>query len=99
MLLYNRLPTSLNYMIEFIYIAYSMVTILLETVPSYTWTECLDDISRYCMAIEDNNIGDKEIWAQVARQWYLKTANCSPTTSRLYHHLAILAQPEPLPQL
>lgn len=100
-LLRNRLPASLEYMLAFIYLAYSMMTLLLETVPSFedTWIECLGDLGRYRMAIEDDHIHDREIWTQVARQWYLKSANRSPTTGRLYHHLAILARPDALPQL
>ncbi|KAL5344583.1 hypothetical protein ACLOAV_010567 [Pseudogymnoascus australis] len=100
-LLRNRLPASLEYMFAFIYLAYSMMTLLLETVPAFkdTWTECLGDLGRYRMAIEDNNVRDREVWAQVARQWYLKCANRSPITGRLYHHLAILARPDALLQL
>jgi hypothetical protein len=100
-LLRNRLPASLDYMLAFIYLAYSMMTLLLETVPAFedTWIECLGDLGRYRMAIEDDNVRDREVWAQVARQWYLKSANRSPITGRLYHHLAILARPEALPQL
>ena len=100
-LLRNRLPLSLDYMLAFIYLAYSMMTLLLETVPAFedTWIECLGDLGRYRMAIEDDNQRDREVWTQVARQWYLKSANRSPTTGRLYHHLAILARPDALPQL
>ncbi len=100
-LLRNRLPHSLEYMLSFIYLAYSMMTLLLETVPAFedTWVECLGDLGRYRMAIEDENIRDREVWTQVARQWYLRSANRLPATGRLYHHLAILARPEPLPQL
>ncbi|KFY07054.1 hypothetical protein V492_07487, partial [Pseudogymnoascus sp. VKM F-4246] len=100
-LLRNRLPASLDYMLAFIYLAYSMMTLLLETVPAFedTWIECLGDLGRYRMAIEDDNVRDREVWAQVARQWYLKSANRAPTTGRLYHHLAILARPDALPQL
>lgn len=97
----NRLPAYFDYMLAFIYLAYAMMTLLLETVPSFedTWIECLGDLGRYRMAIEDDDVRDRDIWAQVARQWYLKSAKRSPTTGRLYHHLAILAQPNALPQL
>ena len=100
-LLGNRLPLSLDYMLAFIYLVYSMMTILLETVPIFedTWIECLEDLRRYRMAIKDDNQRDCEVWTQVARQWYLKSANRSPTTGRLYHHLAILARPDALTQL
>ena len=99
-ILYSRSPASLDYVVVFIQTAYSTMTLFLETVPTFedTWTECLGDLARYRMAIEDS-FTDKEIWAQVARQWYLKSANLSPKIGRLYHHLAILAHPDPLPQL
>jgi hypothetical protein len=100
-LLRNRLPGSLDHMLEFIYLAYNMMTLLYETVPAFldTWIECLGDIGRYRMAIEDDDICNKEVWTQVARQWYLKASNRSPTTGRLYHHLAILARPNALQEL
>jgi hypothetical protein len=99
-LLRNMLPASLDYMLAFIYLAYSMMTLFLETVTAFenTWIECLGDLGRYRMAIEDN-VREREVWAQVARQWYLKSANRSPETGRLYHHLAILARPDALRQL
>jgi Est1 DNA/RNA binding domain len=100
-LLRNRLPESLDHMLAFIYLAYSMMTLLFETVPAFeeTWIECLGDLGRYRMAIEDDNIRDREVWTQVARQWYLKASDRSPRTGRLYHHLAILARPNALQQL
>jgi len=51
------------------------------------------------MAIEDDDIRDREVWTQVARQWYLKASDKQPATGRLYHHLAILARPNALQQL
>jgi hypothetical protein len=100
-LLRNRLPDSLDHMLAFIYLAYSMMTLLYETVPAFeeTWIECLGDLGRYRMAIEDDDIRDREVWTQVARQWYLKASDRSPETGRLYHHLAILARPNALQQL
>jgi hypothetical protein len=100
-LLRNRLPDSLDHMLAFIYLAYSMMTLLYETAPAFeeTWIECLGDLGRYRMAIEDDDIRDREVWTQVARQWYLKASDCSPKIGRLYHHLAILARPNALQQL
>lgn len=100
-LLRARLPDCLDHMLAFIYLAYSMMTLLYETVPAFkeTWIECLGDLGRYRMAIEDDDIRDRETWTQVARQWYVKASNMSPTTGRLYHHLAILARPNALQQL
>ncbi|KAF3768185.1 hypothetical protein M406DRAFT_75543 [Cryphonectria parasitica EP155] len=51
-LLRARLPDSLEHMLTFIYLAYSMMALLCETVPSFedTWIECLRDLSRYWYA-------------------------------------------------
>jgi hypothetical protein len=100
-LLRNRLPDSLDHMLAFIYLAYSMMTLLFETVPPFeeTWIECLRDLGRYRMAIEDDNIRDREVWTQVSRQWYLKASDRAPRIGRLYHHLAILAHRNALQQL
>jgi hypothetical protein len=100
-LLRYRLPESLEFMISFIYTAYQMMSLLYETVPAFedTWIECLGDLGRYRMAIEDEDIRDRETWAGVARFWYSKAADRSPEVGRLYHHLAILARPNGLQQL
>ena len=100
-LLRHRLPASLDHMLAFIYLAYSMMALLYETVPAFeeTWIECLGDLGRYRMAIEDNDIRDREVWTGVARHWYSKASDKAPTTGRLYHHLAILARPNALQQL
>jgi len=97
----HRLPDSLDHMLAFIYIAYSMMALLYETVPTFedTWIECLGDLGRYRMAIEDDDIRDREVWSGVARFWYGKAADKSPNVGRLYHHLAILARPYTLQQL
>jgi hypothetical protein len=88
-------------MLAFIYLAYSMMALLFETVPAFedTWIECLGDLGRYRMAIEDDDIRDREVWTGVARNWYSKASDKAPTTGRLYHHLAILARPNALQQL
>ncbi|KAJ6446896.1 NADH:ubiquinone oxidoreductase subunit [Purpureocillium lavendulum] len=100
-LLRHKLPASLEHMLTFIYIAYSMMALLYETVPAFedTWIECLGDLGRYRMAIEDDDIRDRETWTGVSRYWYSKASDKSPTTGRLYHHLAILARPNALQQL
>lgn len=100
-LLRHRLPASLDHMLAFIYLAYSMMALLYETVPAFedTWIECLGDLGRYRMAIEDDDIRDREVWTGVSRHWYSKASDKAPTTGRLYHHLAILARPYALQQL
>ncbi|OAQ99162.1 hypothetical protein LLEC1_01234 [Akanthomyces lecanii] len=100
-LLRKRLPDSREHMLTFICIAYSTMTLLYETVPDFvaTWIECLGDLSRYRMAIEDDDIRDRETWTSVSRAWYSKASDRSPEVGRLYHHLAILARPDALQQL
>ena len=97
----HRLPESIEHMLAFIYIAYSMMALLYETVGTFedTWIECLGDLGRYRMAIEDAEPKDREVWSNVARFWYNKAADKSPNVGRLYHHLAILARPYTLEQL
>jgi hypothetical protein len=100
-LLRHRLPGSLDHMLTFINIAYSMKTLLLESVPSFeeTWIECLGDLARYRMAVEENDMRDREVWSGVARYWYNKAADKNPGIGRIQHHLAVLARPNILQQL
>ncbi|KAK2770408.1 hypothetical protein CKAH01_14751 [Colletotrichum kahawae] len=100
-LLRHRLTASLEHMLNFIYLAYSMMALLCETVPTFedTWIKCLGDLGRYRMAIEDDDLKDREVWTSVSRHWYSKASDKAPTTGRLYHHLAILARPNALQQL
>ncbi|KAG5992092.1 hypothetical protein E4U54_003742 [Claviceps lovelessii] len=101
-LLRCKLPESQEYLLAFIYIAYSMMALLTETVPIFqsTWIECLGDLGRYRMAIEDtNNVGNRELWTNVAHYWYTMASDSMPMTGRLYHHLAILARTNILRQL
>ncbi|KAI0124945.1 hypothetical protein BJ170DRAFT_584906 [Xylariales sp. AK1849] len=100
-LLQHRLPASLEHMLSLIYLAYSMMALLYEAVPAFedTWIECLGDLGRYRMAIEDDDIRDREVWTSMSRHWYSKASDKAPVTGRLYHHLAILARPSALQQL
>lgn len=97
----HRLPDSRDHMIAFIYIAYSMVALLYETVPAFEgfWVECLGDLGRYRMAVEADDPMDRENWSGVARFWYTKATDNSPGTGRLYHRLATLARQYSLQQL
>jgi hypothetical protein len=90
----HRRPASQDYMLAFIYLAYQMMALLLETVPSFTdtWIECLGDLARYRMAIEE----EKEThatWGGVAARWYSLASDRHPSIGRLYHHLGILERP------
>ncbi|TGJ88103.1 hypothetical protein E0Z10_g644 [Xylaria hypoxylon] len=68
-LLRHRLPGDLDHMLTFIYLAYSMMALLYETVPAFedTWIECLGDLGRYRMAIEDSDLRDREVWTSPYR--------------------------------
>ncbi|KAK4954655.1 hypothetical protein LTR10_008088 [Elasticomyces elasticus] len=90
----HRRPASQEYMLSFIYLAYQMMSLLYETAPVSrdTWIECLGDLARYRMAIEE----EKEPYAQwgaVAASRYVKASDRHPQIGRLYHHLAILERP------
>ena len=97
----QHLPGSIEFMLNFIYLAYQMMALLYETVPQFedVWTECLGDLARYRMAIESKDVRDREIWAGVARYWYSKASSRQPYVGRLYHHLGILTRPNALEQL
>ena len=96
-----RLPESRDHMLAFIYIAYSVVALLYETVPTFedTWIECLGDLGRYRMAVEADDPLDREIWSGVARFWYTKATDNNSGTGRLYHRLATLSRQYSLQQL
>ncbi|KAL4933094.1 uncharacterized protein BDV17DRAFT_287450 [Aspergillus undulatus] len=100
-LLRHRLPDALEHMITFIYRAYAMMTLLLESAPAFefTWTECLGDLSRYGMAVEEADFREREVWAGIARYWYNKAADLNPEVGRIQHHLAVLARPDVVQQL
>ncbi|OAP61247.1 hypothetical protein AYL99_03448 [Fonsecaea erecta] len=100
-LLRHRLPYSLEHMLSFVYLAYQMMGLLMESVPAFheTWIECLGDLARYRMAIEEVDLRDRETWSNVARMWYQKAADRSPDTGRIQHHLAVLARPHIVCQL
>ncbi|KAK5282989.1 hypothetical protein LTR80_011977 [Exophiala xenobiotica] len=78
-----------------------MMGLLMESVPTFyeTWIECLGDLARYRMAIEEADMRDRENWSNVARMWYNRAADLSPTTGSMQHHLAILARPNVVRQL
>ncbi|KAK5188818.1 hypothetical protein LTR72_011402 [Exophiala xenobiotica] len=100
-LLRHRLPYSLEHMLSFVYLAYQMMGLLMESVPTFheTWIECLGDLARYRMAIEEADMRDRENWSNVARMWYNRAADRSPNTGRIQHHLAVLARPNVVRQL
>ncbi|KAK4446655.1 hypothetical protein QBC34DRAFT_147379 [Podospora aff. communis PSN243] len=101
-LLRHQLPHSLPLMVSFIEdVAYPAFFSLYHESSHFeaTWMECLGDVARYRLSIEREGVDDREIWTSIARVWYKRTSDVSPTVGRLYHHLAILARPNPIEQL
>ncbi|KKA28734.1 hypothetical protein TD95_005423 [Thielaviopsis punctulata] len=100
-LMRENLPTSREYLLSFLYFVYGIVGMLYETVPSRSriWTECLGDLSRYRMAIENQDEDLRQIWCNFSKSWYRATIDMAPTVGRLYHHMAILSRPNLLAQL
>ena len=90
----HRRPDTQDYMLAFIYLAYQMIALLLETVPTYkdTWIECLGDLARYRMAIEEEREAHAT-WGGVAARWYTLANDRHPAIGRLNHHLGILERP------
>ena len=43
-----------------------MIALLYEAMPTFygTWIECLGDLGRYRMAIEDDDIRDRDVWTE-----------------------------------
>jgi hypothetical protein len=100
-ILRHRLPEAQEWMLSFIIMVYGNITLLLETIPEHrdTWLECLGDLARFRMAIEEANFRDREIYSGLAKWWYSISADHNPSVGRLQHHLGILARPNLLAQL
>lgn len=90
-ILRQRLPDTYETMLAFVYYAYQIMGLLLETVPDLeaTWIECLGDLSRYRWAIEDEDQMTRRVWQDNARYWYQRALDGEPGTGRLHHHIAI----------
>ncbi|CCU77475.1 hypothetical protein BGHDH14_bgh05338 [Blumeria hordei DH14] len=91
-ILRHYLPDSLDHLLAFIYLSYSVMAVLYETEPVYEdrWIECLGDLGQYRMAIEKDDEIEREIWTNIARNWYTKASDKSPTEGRIYNSLANL---------
>ncbi|KAG0648643.1 esl2 [Hyphodiscus hymeniophilus] len=100
-LLRHKLPVSSDHMLAFIFLAYSTMALLNETIPAIedTWIKCLGDPRQYRLGLEDGDIRDREVWTGIARHWYSKASDKAPTMGRLYHYMAGFARPDYLQQL
>lgn len=67
-LLRHSMPYYMEHMLTFIYVAYTMMAFLYETVPALedTWIKYLGDLGRYRMAIADDDIRDRVFWSYVS---------------------------------
>ncbi|CZR52135.1 uncharacterized protein PAC_02012 [Phialocephala subalpina] len=72
--LQHHLPSSLDFMLAFLYLSYSIMALLYESVPIFaeTWAEYLRNISWYRMALEDEGSQDWEVWTCNAHYWNSK---------------------------
>ena len=50
------------------------------------------------MAIEDDDIRDREAWTSASRHWFQHSSDEAPTMERLYHYLALLGRLDSLQQ-
>ncbi|OLL24539.1 Telomerase-binding protein EST1A, partial [Neolecta irregularis DAH-3] len=89
-LLRPHLPDTKDQMSTFILHVYGNLTTLVEMNLLFDWSETLGDLSRYRVAIEHDDPEDRDHWADIAKEWYLKGVERKPEKGRLWHHLAIL---------
>lgn len=99
-LLLYHLPSSLEYMLHFFYFSYGVITLLVENTPRFRmiWFECLGDLARYRMAIEESDMRNREAWMAASRYWYNLGLDLDNHVGRLQHHLGVLAREDVLAQ-
>ena len=97
----HRLPEPLEHMLAFIYIAYSMMALLYESVPAIEniWIDNLGGLGRYRMPCNDDQLRSRKTWSQVAKYWYSEASEKTANVERLSHHLVIFTQTRTLVQL
>lgn len=67
----HDLPNSIEHMVSFLYLSHSMAALLKKVGPDFTeiWRGRLGDLARYRMAIENANLGGRDIRSITARTW------------------------------
>jgi hypothetical protein len=100
-LLRHHLPASLGRLFTFVNPPHSLMELWSDTMPTFedSWIECLGDLGRYRMAIEDDEIRDREVWTPVLRHRYLQTPNIAPAVGKDHHRLATMTLPHAMYQL
>ena len=76
------------------------LTALLNGAPDFnnTWLECLGDLARCRMHVEEPNTEKYNIWREEARSWYLNVPGAR-SSGRIQYHLAFLSGQDKLLQL
>ena len=100
-LLSPRCPEGLEYMCSFIFIAYHMIALLLETVPALElhWLEQLGHLANWRATIEPIHSEERKTWLSISESWYSRAVDLCPSIGRLYHHHAALVRSRSLQQL
>jgi hypothetical protein len=90
----DKLPASVESMLYFIYLAYSIMTLLLESDQGSrrTWIECLGDLAKYRMAMEDSKMIDQDDWGEVSRYWDTHSAEQCQGIGMIRHYFALAYQ-------
>lgn len=85
------LPRSLEFMLSFIYWAYSMITSLYPTprASEVTCCEYLGLLAYYRMETTQYQIQESDDWCSIARTWFGKAVDKSPGIGQLYHGLSL----------
>lgn len=76
-LLRNRLPESQERMSSFVCFCFSTIASVRDRAPDFqeAWNECLSDLARYRLAIEEADLRDGRVWANTVRTWYREAAD------------------------
>jgi hypothetical protein len=95
-LLRHRVPDPLDHMLAFVYLAYSMLTLEMESAPppEETWIESLGDLARFSTAAEEADLRDREVWSRVSRMYYRMAVDQKLATRSIPPPLAVLIRPD-----
>ncbi|RPA77732.1 hypothetical protein BJ508DRAFT_164207 [Ascobolus immersus RN42] len=100
----HHLPDSLEDMRTFLHMAYGVVCLLYETIPSHkaTWIGYLRNLSRYRTIVKEYGGSVDDVWTFKAREIFFATRLASqpePDRERLYRHFANIALRSPVNDL
>ncbi|KAK3378998.1 hypothetical protein B0T24DRAFT_487536, partial [Lasiosphaeria ovina] len=89
-----RLPDSFEFIDQVVAETYALMCLLEETVPNFseTWLECKADLAQYRMTITVDPSA-RATWNAVAAEQYTRVLQEDDTVGRIYHHLAVLENP------